>query len=146
MGGFWTRRGKAAAIVAALFVAAVVAADLAFVPGDMTQAELRQALAGNTVIGNWSGRAFVQYFDADGWTEFLADDRTPTRGRWQATDGDRLCAAMPPTWNTDCFTVWREDDMLVWQGPGTAQPKLTKLLAGNHLELLAAAQKLEGGE
>jgi hypothetical protein len=45
--------------------------------------EIEAALAGNTIIGTWSGTAYRQYFDPDGSTIYVPKDGKRDEGRWR---------------------------------------------------------------
>lgn len=49
----------------------------------LSASEIEAALAGNTIIGTWSGAAYRQYFAADGSTIYLPKDGKRDEGRWR---------------------------------------------------------------
>jgi len=49
--------------------------------------EIAILLTGNTAVGNWEGRRYRQYFDADGTTIYAQDGVRSARGEWRV-EGD----------------------------------------------------------
>ena len=45
--------------------------------------EIETLLAGNTIVGTWSGSSYRQYYDADGTTIIVPDEGRANTGRWR---------------------------------------------------------------
>ncbi len=52
-------------------------------PTRMTAPEIEALLAGNTIVGTWSGTAYRQYYDAGGNTLYVPEGGKPDEGRWR---------------------------------------------------------------
>ena len=70
--------------------AAAGAATLTLVPGsvsaqerDMTAAEIKEMLSGNTIRGEWNGSAYTQYYAPDGATVYVPEGGKPDKGKWR---------------------------------------------------------------
>lgn len=93
--------------------------------------QIAALLTDATATGNWSHKAYRQFFSADGVTEHRPEDGPPRFGLWKIED-DRYCSnwsqdAAPSEWN--CILVLREGDTLYWQKTGH-QPQAFTLESG----------------
>ncbi|MFK7874901.1 MAG: hypothetical protein AB8B71_03860 [Paracoccaceae bacterium] len=56
--------------------------------------EIGILLSGNTAVGQWEGRPYRQYFDADGSTILAQPDATSSRGQWRV-EGEEFQSRWP---------------------------------------------------
>jgi len=72
-----------------LFVGAMFAAPLtAGLPVEaasvrLTAEEIEDLLAGNTIVGTWSGSSYRQYYSPDGTTTYVPGEGRKEEGRWR---------------------------------------------------------------
>lgn len=52
-------------------------------PAQMSAAEITALLSGNTIVGNWSGTDYRQFFQPDGNTVYLLGDGRRDDGQWR---------------------------------------------------------------
>ena len=62
-----------------------------------TAAQIDELLRGNTITGTWGNSTYTQYFDASGFTVYIADGRPPSRGKWRVKE------------DTDQYDSWWEN-------------------------------------
>ena len=95
--------------------------------------QIREALTGNTVSGEWGGTPYKSYFRPDGLTVYKPKDRPEESGRWRVDEeNDQYCSWWARTgWS--CYNVYRDGKTIIWEIPGddTRYPSL--LLGGNQL-------------
>lgn len=77
----------------------------------LSAAEIEAVLAGNTIVGTWSGTPYRQYYGTDGSTIYVPEGRTPDEGRWR-TDPE-----------TDMYDSW-------WESTGWTPYALVRTEAG----------------
>ena len=85
-------------------------------PAALSEAEVRDLLAGNTIEGGWGqeGSGYRQYFAPDGLTLYAADEKAMVQGTW-TTDGDGAVCTRFEDPDAVCFQVGRQNDgMLYW--------------------------------
>ncbi len=51
-----------------------------------TATQIQQLLTGNTIVGTWSGSNYKQYYDASGFTVYVAEGAPPSRGKWRVKE------------------------------------------------------------
>ena len=98
-----TIRSTIPALVAILVLSGV-ALDAA--ERKLTADEIRLALTGNTVEGNWRGTPYRSYFAADGTTIYLAQGSEPTRGRWHADAAKGQYCSKWGAFGWDCYDIY----------------------------------------
>ena len=109
-----------------LFLAALLlapAAGHASDPRPLTDAEITQRLAGNTVTGAWSGRAYSQFFNKSGTTVYQQKGAPESRGRWRVKDGQYCSRWGRGAWS--CYGVLDGGDgRIIWveQSSGKRHP------------------------
>ena len=100
----------------------------------LSAAEIEEALAGNTIEGDWAGRPYKQYFDASGSTIYAEDGRQPSMGRWKA---DAVKGAYCSWWEVSgwaCYEVLDGGpDRIIWVSPGSGEHYPAKVLSGKQL-------------
>jgi hypothetical protein len=79
----------------------------------MTPEEFREILTGNTMIGEWAGSPYRQYFSETGQTSYLSNG-SQTEGTWRIADDGKYCSVWPPSPIEACYTVTRKGDELIW--------------------------------
>ena len=69
----------------------VTAPGMAMAGGDkdavtvrMTAAQIENLLAGNTVMGTWSGSSYTQYYGEGDFTVYIPEGGEPDEGKWRA--------------------------------------------------------------
>jgi len=101
-------------------------------PVDLTAPEIEVLLSGRTAIGEWKGRAYRQYFNADGSTIFAMRRSQSTLGAWRVnSDTNRYESKWEdPEWES--YTIVREDDTLYWTDEGL-EPQAFTMVDGADL-------------
>jgi hypothetical protein len=79
----------------------------------MTQEEFTTLLTGNTVIGEWAGVPFRQFFADDGSTIYLSGS-SKTEGTWRVNETGDYCSVWPPSSTETCYKVTKLGDELLW--------------------------------
>ncbi len=103
---------------------------LTLVSGD----ELASALSGNTIIGNWVGEDYRQFYDPNGETIYLADGAANgSLGEWRVnvTTG-QYESLWPPLPSWDAYEVFRDGDAWFWTGQGVELSPFT-IVEGDQL-------------
>ena len=101
---------------------------------EMTGAEIKVALVGNTTDGVW-GEALTpyrQYFGANGATTYVEKGGAPSEGRWWTTD-DAYCSTWGPFSTPNCYQLRREGETLHWVVPGSGKTYPSTVLPGRQL-------------
>ena len=117
-----------ALIAAALFGASVAAMEL----GDArapTQAQLTELLAGNTIVGEWDGRPFTQYFAPGGATRYREGDGRASDGTWRVNAAGQYCSIWPPSPTEACYDVRVKGSAVLWLSGGKVHP--SEVVRGN---------------
>lgn len=97
--------------------------------------ELEAALAGNTIIGNWVGENYRQFFDENGFTTYrpIETGRDST-GEWRVNVDTGLYESL---WNDrgpwEEYEVHRDGDTWFWTGEGVELSEFT-IVEGNQLD------------
>ena len=52
----------------------------------VSAAQIMELLNGNTIVGTWSGSNYRQYYDASGFTVYVAEGAPPSRGKWRVKE------------------------------------------------------------
>lgn len=95
--------------------------------------EIEAALSGNTVVGNWVGEDYRQFFDPSGETIYLPDGGNISNGQWRVNvQSGQYESLWPsdPAWDT--YDVLRDGDQWYWTGGGVVMSPFT-VLEGNQL-------------
>lgn len=96
----------------------------------LDQAQIVEALAGKTAAGEYGGRAFRQYFGAEGETVYLSEGGRPDKGKWRASENNEYCSWwMQAGWT--CYRMTGEGERVTWLSDGTAFH--ARMTAGRHL-------------
>lgn len=80
----------------------------------LTQEEFTQMLLGNTLIGEWAGSPYKQFFDRGGNTIYLGDDGQRSQGYWRIREDGFYCSTWPPGQIENCYKVTLQDNQLLW--------------------------------
>jgi len=99
-----------------------------------THDEISDLLIENTVIGEWNGDPYRQYFMADGTTFYAAKGKRSTRGKWRVSaDGNSYESWWTgPDTNWESFSIMRTNEGLAWvDSAGVIYP--FNLLTGEQL-------------
>ncbi|MEM7223300.1 MAG: hypothetical protein AAF495_10000 [Pseudomonadota bacterium] len=103
------------ALLAALLLAMPAAAGE---PQTMTQNEFRTLIEGNTIVGEWSGTPYRQFFDEGARTTYQEKGKAETYGTWRITEDGKYCSVWPPNPQEACYNVKRDEDTLFWDAGG----------------------------
>ena len=100
----------------------------------LSAAEIAQALAGNTVDGNWKGTPYKQFFAHDGGTTYVAQGASPSEGKWKVdTEKDQYCSWWQGT-GWDCYDIFSSGPAsIIWAVLSDGYRSPSKLLSGNQL-------------
>lgn len=109
--------GALGATAAALMFVLMPSATAEETPLD--QAQIVAALAGKTAEGEYGGRAFRQYFSADGETVYLSEGGRPDTGKWRTSEDGEYCSWWMQTGWT-CYRMTGEGDRVTWLSQGAA--------------------------
>jgi hypothetical protein len=99
-------------ILTLLFVATVPLAQNSEMA--LTQEEFTQMLVGNTLIGEWAGSPYKQFFDRGGNTIYLGDDGQRSQDYWRIREDGFYCSTWPPGQIENCYKVTLQDNQLLW--------------------------------
>ncbi len=97
-------------------------------------AEIAAWIAGSTVIGDWAGAAYRQYFSDQGWTDHAQAVGRSTvvgRGEWYVTENG-YCSIWSPSGAT-CYGVLRDGDTLIWVTPSNERFP-ARVMPGNRID------------
>jgi hypothetical protein len=109
-----------------------VTASVAFAQEEtMTPEEFQNILSGNTMIGEWAGTPYRQYFSENGSTVYLSNG-SQSEGTWRITDEGKYCSVWPPSPAEACYTVTRKGEELIWYSGNNRYPAV--LVEGEQLE------------
>lgn len=118
-------------LLAVLLVA--VARPAAAMPAQLSGAEIRDWIAGNTVVGVWAGTPYRQLFRLDGTTAYAAEGVPVDEGRWWVTD-DEYCSWWQGSGEA-CYRVFRDGDTLIWRTGGVFRRSFAAVVKqGDHLD------------
>ncbi len=115
----------------------VVAVILALPAGAMelgdakppTQAQLTELLRGNTIVGEWDGRPFTQYFAPGGATRYREGDGPASDGSWRVNSAGQYCSIWPPSPAEACYEVRVKGAAILWLGGDKVHP--SEVVPGN---------------
>ena len=103
-------------------------------PTDMTAQEFRALITGNSIVGDWAGRPYKQYFAPGGGTDYVEKGKSMTHGRWRIADDGRYCSVWPPSANESCYHVQRDGNTLVWHTDGTTDTYRSQVVEGRQVD------------
>lgn len=52
----------------------------------LTASQIEALLAGNTIVGTWSGSKYTQYYGPDGYTVYMPEGGQPDEGKWRVKE------------------------------------------------------------
>lgn len=119
-----------AAALGLVLVASPASAHYAW-EGELTAAEIRATIAGNSLTGEYEGKAYTEYYDADGTIHGSSADG-PYKGKWSVRDDDLMCFAYEPDYAIiGCVMLFVNADTVTFRLiDGTEEPP-AKLRPGN---------------
>jgi hypothetical protein len=79
----------------------------------LNQEEFTTLLTGNTLVGEWAGVPYRQFFAEDGRTLYLSGG-SKSKGTWRITETGDYCSVWPPSQSEDCYKVTKLGDELIW--------------------------------
>jgi hypothetical protein len=98
----------------------------------MTQEEFTQMLLGNTIIGEWAGSPYKQFFDRGGNTIYIGDDGNRSQGYWRIREDGYYCSTWPPGQIENCYKVTLLGEELLWYSGENQYP--SHVVEGNQLK------------
>lgn len=102
--------------------------------------EIVDLIAGNTVLGEWEGQPYAQYFDPDGSTIFRLEDGRSFGGDWFVEEAENRYCSYHWLRGTRCYELFLEgDDDLLWIEEGSDLLLPSKVIEGRHLDLKKAS-------
>lgn len=101
-------------------------------PVQMTAAEIRTLLSGNTAIGDWQGQPYRQSFRANGETIYAPKDSRSSAGKWRVNSQTNDFESWWPRSEWGSYTVWRDGEIRYWSGGGVERSEFT-MIPGEHL-------------
>lgn len=78
-----TAIATAALAAMSIFATAGENADKPAVSVQLTAAQIKELLAGNTAFGTWSGSSYTQYYGENGLTVYIPEGGSPDEGKWR---------------------------------------------------------------
>ncbi len=120
------RRPDVAAIVLLIGLS-----GLAHAAEPMTQIEFQELIAGNTMIGEWAGKPYKQFFDMNHTTIYQEENSPPTQGTWRINEQGQYCSVWPPDPMEVCYDVTRDGDNLLWESDDDIYP--ATVVQGNQM-------------
>ena len=93
--------------------------------------EFTTMLLGNTLIGQWAGSPYRQFFDRSGNTIYVGDDGSKSQGYWRIREDGYYCSTWPPGQSESCYKVTLLDDQLIWYSGDQRYP--SHLVLGNQI-------------
>jgi hypothetical protein len=114
---------KLARIPAVLVALTLMAAPALAQDREVMGEELETLLSGNSIDGVWGQGHYVQHFQENGRTVYVADGRAPDWGTWRISSAGRYCSV----WRgggESCYPVIERDGVLHWlvESTGVAEP------------------------
>ncbi len=97
----------------------------------MTQEEFTKLLLGNTIVGEWAGSPYRQFFDRGGNTIYIGDDGNRSQGYWRIREDGYYCSTWPPGQIENCYKVALVGEELLWYSGDNRYP--SHIIEGNQL-------------
>ncbi len=99
----------------------------------MTALQIREALAGNTVVGTWGRTPYRSYFRPDGLTIYKPDGGEPESGKWRVDmEKDQYCSWWARSgWS--CYELYRDGRSVIWVEPYSESRYLSRILPGKQM-------------
>lgn len=88
----------------------------------MNQGEFQELISGNTMIGEWAGRPYKQFFNENRTTIYQEENSPPTNGTWSINEQGQYCSVWPPDPQETCYNVTREGNNLLWESGENMYP------------------------
>jgi hypothetical protein len=118
-------------LLSLLFVASLALVSAQDTEVTMTQEEFTTLLTGNTIVGEWAGAPYRQFFAEDGSTSYLSGS-SKTEGTWRVNETGDYCSVWPPSSDETCYKVVKVADELIWYEGDNRYPSHVE--EGNVLE------------
>ncbi len=101
----------------------------------LSAVEIRQALTGNTIEGNWRGTPYRSFFAADGTTIYAAQDEERTIGQWRADSMKGQYCSKWGVFGWDCYDLYSDGPgNIIWVVPADGYRSPSSLLVGRQLD------------
>ena len=99
----------------------------------MNADEIREALAGNTVEGQWRNTPYLSYFQPNGVMLSRSEGGEQETGKWRIdADKSQYCAWLARTgWR--CYRLYRDGRTVIWETPGGGERFLSRIIPGRQL-------------
>ncbi|NCQ23978.1 MAG: hypothetical protein COW54_03430 [Rhodobacteraceae bacterium CG17_big_fil_post_rev_8_21_14_2_50_63_15] len=102
-------------------------------PTRVTASEIEALLAGNTIVGTWSGTAYRQYYDAGGNTVYVPEGGKPDEGQWRVNAGTNEYESWWRSTGWTPYAMVRTDDgAYAWINGDRLEP--FQVLSGRQVE------------
>lgn len=99
----------------------------------LTGMRIHEALAGNTVVGEWGSQPYRSYFRPDGLTIYKPEGAPAETGKWRVDEeNDQYCSWWARSgWS--CYNVYRDGRTIIWEIPGTETRYPSEIMGGKRL-------------
>jgi hypothetical protein len=100
----------------------------------LSSGEIAAAIKGNTVLGEYEGDPYAQYFDPNGKTIFQLQDGRSFEGDWYVDAATERYCSYHWMRGAKCYEVFEDGaDQLTWLEEGTTEREETTLVEGRKL-------------
>ena len=94
-----------------------------------TQQQIDQLLRGNSNIGVWADRPFIQFFEKNGATYYQEEGSRTTAGTWRINQDGEYCSMWPPFPRETCYELLVDGNTIYWKWENSYY--LSKVVQGN---------------
>lgn len=132
MNGYIHRLALYTSLAAFLMISGCGGDPIARGDAPLNSEEMKQALVGNSVVGdNWDG-PFVVYFPVYGEIRGLRASHYKDVGTWRGEE-DAFCAAWDNWWGSveRCWGIYLEGDKVSWIRADSDTPDVARIVEGN---------------
>ena len=109
------------ALSLALLATPAMSDDAAPVSVQMSAAQIQTLLAGNTVVGTWSGTPYRQFFGDGGFTMYVPEDGGADQGMWRTNAETDQYESWWRMTNWTPYTVMMTNDGYAWVNGDTLE-------------------------
>ena len=97
----------------------------------MSQSEFQELITGNTMVGEWAGKPYKQFFNENLTTIYQEEDSPQTNGTWSINEQGQYCSVWPPNPKEACYNVTRDGNNLLWESEDNVYP--ATVVEGNQM-------------
>lgn len=80
----------------------------------LSQEVFFELINGQTMQGEWAGKAYEQVFFEDGRTSYREDGGSISWGTWRIREDGWYCSIWPPSPRESCYEVGLQGDVFIW--------------------------------